>query len=512
MRRLLALLLVCLAATSSADVTGPVSPLGGGTISSTTAVLPVGTSLYPVFQNQAGSTINATNGSATITCVMGCSSFYVGALIFQATAFPSNATVRDISGSPSIVMSKNASADVTAGVASIGYNKFDTTSALLTNNLAAQNIFAGQASQNSSNWSDEWLPTYCNRAAVCALGLPGKQDTVLSGLRVSDNTGASAVGSINMTALSINDNTGTSHALWGLYLQTLVSAGAGTSSLQFGSESDISNQNTAVNVDPFGYNVLSATVAQRLGCGAGALSQTSCAAAMDIVPNGATFRTGINISSTALDASVLTHPSAFSMPSGTNGYSLSWYRQTGYSAPSWQQYATNTTTDGNFISMGDTALLIGGAARNWASIGKTAITFGNTTDNPTFTVSGSGAISLNGGGATTTQALNASYLNVTSSGTVPTTGLYRPSASILGLSSNSALAAQFDASQNFIPSAAVGLKMLTVATLPTCNAGAKGFMYAVSDAAATPVYNATVAAGGSVSIPVYCNGTNWTNH
>jgi hypothetical protein len=52
----------------------------------------------------------------------------------------------------------------------------------------------------------------------------------------------------------------------------------------------------------------------------------------------------------------------------------------------------------------------------------------------------------------------------------------------------------------------------TVATLPTCNAGAEGTFNAVSDAAAAPVYNAIVAAGGTVHIPVYCNGTNWVNH
>ena len=40
----------------------------------------------------------------------------------------------------------------------------------------------------------------------------------------------------------------------------------------------------------------------------------------------------------------------------------------------------------------------------------------------------------------------------------------------------------------------------------------EGQMEGVSDAAAAPVYNATATGGGSVHIPVYCNGTNWTNH
>lgn len=51
-----------------------------------------------------------------------------------------------------------------------------------------------------------------------------------------------------------------------------------------------------------------------------------------------------------------------------------------------------------------------------------------------------------------------------------------------------------------------------VGSLPTCNAAAEGTWMEVTDAAAAPVYNATVAAGGAVHIPVFCNGTNWTNH
>jgi hypothetical protein len=55
-------------------------------------------------------------------------------------------------------------------------------------------------------------------------------------------------------------------------------------------------------------------------------------------------------------------------------------------------------------------------------------------------------------------------------------------------------------------------ELLTVATLPACNAAAKGQQRQVSDAAAAPVYNATAAGGGTLNIMVLCNGTNWTNH
>lgn len=55
------------------------------------------------------------------------------------------------------------------------------------------------------------------------------------------------------------------------------------------------------------------------------------------------------------------------------------------------------------------------------------------------------------------------------------------------------------------------LPITTVSALPACAAGAKGLMYAVSDAT-SPAYNGAVTGGGAVSVPVYCNGSSWTAH
>lgn len=55
------------------------------------------------------------------------------------------------------------------------------------------------------------------------------------------------------------------------------------------------------------------------------------------------------------------------------------------------------------------------------------------------------------------------------------------------------------------------LSSKTVSTLPTCNSGLKNAMYSVSDAT-SPTYNGSLTGGGSVSIPVYCNGSAWTAH
>ena len=48
----------------------------------------------------------------------------------------------------------------------------------------------------------------------------------------------------------------------------------------------------------------------------------------------------------------------------------------------------------------------------------------------------------------------------------------------------------------------------TVATLPSASAAGKGAKAFVTDATAT-TFASTVAGGGSTSVPVYSDGTNW---
>lgn len=57
----------------------------------------------------------------------------------------------------------------------------------------------------------------------------------------------------------------------------------------------------------------------------------------------------------------------------------------------------------------------------------------------------------------------------------------------------------------------VQLSAKTVATLPTCNAGAAGTVLYVTDANG-PTYNANLVGGGAVKTLAMCNGANWTAH
>jgi hypothetical protein len=57
----------------------------------------------------------------------------------------------------------------------------------------------------------------------------------------------------------------------------------------------------------------------------------------------------------------------------------------------------------------------------------------------------------------------------------------------------------------------VQLARYTVATLPACSENLKGGLAYVSDAR-SPAYNGTLRGGGSVMVPAFCNGSNWTAH
>jgi hypothetical protein len=89
--------------------------------------------------------------------------------------------------------------------------------------------------------------------------------------------------------------------------------------------------------------------------------------------------------------------------------------------------------------------------------------------------------------------------------------LYRTGAGNVCISTGGVQAGCFDASQNLNLVAAATLVTKTVATLPTCNSGAKGQMYAVSDAS-SPTYNATLTGSSTTWALAVCNGVNWTAH
>lgn len=67
-----------------------------------------------------------------------------------------------------------------------------------------------------------------------------------------------------------------------------------------------------------------------------------------------------------------------------------------------------------------------------------------------------------------------------------------------------------DDCQNATTCSMAGIKYtaVLVASLPTCNSGLKGTVMLVSDAL-LPTYLATMSGGGTNTVLVVCNGTNW---
>jgi hypothetical protein len=60
------------------------------------------------------------------------------------------------------------------------------------------------------------------------------------------------------------------------------------------------------------------------------------------------------------------------------------------------------------------------------------------------------------------------------------------------------------------PTGGLGVASVTIAALPACNSGANvGVRLTVSNGITSPTYQQTVSSTGTVSQPVYCNGTNW---
>jgi hypothetical protein len=65
---------------------------------------------------------------------------------------------------------------------------------------------------------------------------------------------------------------------------------------------------------------------------------------------------------------------------------------------------------------------------------------------------------------------------------------------------------------NLTQASTINFAPIAVASLPACGTTVATGTLLVVNNALSPAYNATVAAGGAVTIPVMCNGTNWVSH
>jgi hypothetical protein len=111
---------------------------------------------------------------------------------------------------------------------------------------------------------------------------------------------------------------------------------------------------------------------------------------------------------------------------------------------------------------------------------------------------------LYAGGSDGTAYVQATLIESLADGTV-STGIVPGRLKFLTANSSGTLtqAASIDSAQNFV----IGTGPV-VASLPTCNSGAKGARNYVTDAT-SPTFLGTLTGGGAVVAPVFCNGTAW---
>ena len=81
----------------------------------------------------------------------------------------------------------------------------------------------------------------------------------------------------------------------------------------------------------------------------------------------------------------------------------------------------------------------------------------------------------------------------------------------VGSDTNVPIIFQAKGSSNLVFDNPAQLEVATVSTLPSCSAAYAHALMSVSDAV-SPTYNGTLTGGGSIEVPVMCNGTVWLAH
>ncbi|GLS44355.1 hypothetical protein [Methylobacterium brachythecii] len=362
-----------------------------------------------------------------------------------------------------------------------------------------------------------------------------------------------------------NDNTTNQQLATAMYAVAFRQPGAGIGAYTgtVGAEIDIANLGNSVqllpsNVDsPAGH-----TTALKLNSGAVVPGATTASAALTIGNNGAKFLTGIVMAQTAIAG--LTYDGSGNVTGGGASamrmsvfQTLEWFNTQAGSPSSVITSEILTPANGQSIRFRDAGTFIGDATGNIPLllipyIGGTQTAAGvvqaGQASTPTAfaasPLSGSNAdVALRSAGTGKLVLGNASsdYVTVTSAGastnrvTIGSNGT--PAAAsmtktaalgtviqgatgtnsdlnILSAAGSSVLAVP-TGTTTVVFSGAIQLPNVTVATLPTCNAAAKGTLVSLTDFNGAPTWNGPIAggnAGGSQVILAFCTGSAWTQH
>ncbi|WP_257806316.1 beta strand repeat-containing protein [Burkholderia glumae] len=317
----------------------------------------IGSSVYPTIVAPINTTATTTNGSANITVTsaagittgMGVYGSFVGACSSPGAAFE-QAAVTAVSGT-TVTMSCPATATNSSAVAvQFGQQRYSPTSTLLVNDVGAQTIKVGSASQgNSAAWLNQVAAgqDYRLTSAAQIIAPPGGGYGLTVAARSSDATGGAAAFPFQSIFYADTWPT-TNYASENAYFQSNLSSATAGKAIHVQTESSINSQwGSPPAEDPFTVNVTNQTIAHRYDCGTGQGATTGmngCTTAIDIVPNPETFENGIVIANGALDTGNGTRQaSAISMPTMTG---FTWF-----SAPSTFSSAIYSPSAGVLYSL-----------------------------------------------------------------------------------------------------------------------------------------------------------------
>lgn len=319
---------------------------------------------------------------------------------------------------------------------------------------------------------------------------PFGQGAISAASRTSDWTNAIVMNTITDTILNANDRTTSGPTgSWGIYLQSNKTAGAFASMMQFGSEHSFQNLGSSVVSDPFNINPSGLTTTLRLDSGIGPSTGNPVSTAVDIIPNGNTFNTGINFG----NGSLVSPFKAISMP---NGYRLGWY-----SAASTLGVAVLGDTSGlrvtspyatiaQFITNGGVPASVN-FINNTAGQGNSFAFYDGVSFQWSMGYNSSDFYLFDGAGSVNTIAAvpNGNLTFSPAGGTTAITGAATVSGNAKAASLTS-IAHLFSA-------------------IGTCGAVPEGTLTAVTDST-TNTWGATITGSGGNHVLAYCDGTNWT--
>jgi hypothetical protein len=219
--------------------------------------------------------------------------------------------------------------------------------------------YFGMASGFGSTWLDTYFSSIENVASILSISPVGQVAGTFAS-RTSDNAGGSGAAVIPLECVVVSDST-TSHPTWCQYNESDLVGTAVGQHLQ--TESSVYSTWPVVTGDPYTDNPSGANFNLRLDAGKGSGSPNNITAALDIVNNGAAYRHGIIIGSTALDTAAGRIAPALAM---AKNHSLSWYSSAGNEA--WKLYSTATSGNGTAVFSNNTFTLNAGAGATTLAI------------------------------------------------------------------------------------------------------------------------------------------------